>query len=383
MNAVLAIIKKEFLRFFGDARLLLTTILMPGLILYVVYSALGLVFENIASDVPTPTAIVVNMPSVLEEGIERVADVREEELSLNEAKAMIAEGELGLYIVFPENFDDLTAVEGQNAPNVEIYYNSSSPASASGYSAILAILDFHEQSLANVFNVNAGGGQYDLAPSGSASGMVLSMVVPMVLIMLLLSGCVAVVLESIAGEKERGTIATLLVTPVRRSYLAVGKILSLSVIGILSGLSSFLGLIFSLPNLLGGSGVEFDLSVYGPADYISLFAVVLSTVLVLVSLLAIISAYARSTKEANGLIAPVMILAVICSVVSMTVSAPPLWLFFIPVLNSVLCISAVMAGALAVGPVIAAVCVNLVCAALLAVALGAMFNSERIMFNKA
>ena len=42
----------------------------------------------------------------------------------------------------------------------------------------------------------------------------------------------AVAPESIVGEKERGTIATLLVTPMKRSELAVGKVLSLSVIGL-------------------------------------------------------------------------------------------------------------------------------------------------------
>ena len=34
MKAVLTIIKKEFMRFFGDRRLLLTTLLLPGIVLY-------------------------------------------------------------------------------------------------------------------------------------------------------------------------------------------------------------------------------------------------------------------------------------------------------------------------------------------------------------
>ena len=36
--------------------------------------------------------------------------------------------------------------------------------------------------------------------------------------------------ESIAGEKDRGTIATLLVTPLKRTHLAIGKIISLAII---------------------------------------------------------------------------------------------------------------------------------------------------------
>ena len=382
MKAILSIIKKEFRRFFGDTRMMLTTILLPGILLYVVYSALGMVFNNIAADsaASTPTAYVVNMPSKLSDAISEVFNVRLDDISADEAKAMVAEGEADIFVVFPENFDDLTVSE--NAPEVSVYYNSANTSSASAYSVIVAILDGYEQQLANVFNINSGGDRYDLADGASVSATVLSIVVPMVLTMLLLSGCVAVVLESIAGEKERGTIATLLVTPVKRSYLAIGKILSLSVIAVLSGISSFIGLVLSLPNLLGGMDVGFSLAAYGPLDYLGLFLVVLSTVLVFVSLLAIISAYAKSTKEANGLIAPVMILAVVCSVVSMVVSAPPFGLFFVPVLNSVLCISSVMAGTFGVAAFVATMCVNIACAAVLAVILGVMFNSEKIMFNR-
>ena len=39
-NNILAIIKKEFVRFFGDKRMALTTILLPGLMIYVMYSIL-------------------------------------------------------------------------------------------------------------------------------------------------------------------------------------------------------------------------------------------------------------------------------------------------------------------------------------------------------
>ena len=380
MKAVITIIKKEFRRFFGDPRLLLTTIFLPGLVLFAVYSALGAVFNNLLVDDSVPVAYVRNMPQSLSSAINSAFEVKELSGSDDEAKDMVREGDVDIFVVFPEDFDSLTV--SQNAPEVSVYYNSAKTSSAAAYSAVVALLDTYEQSIANVFNINSGGDGYDLADGGDVSSTVLSMVVPMALIMLLLSGCVAVVLESIAGEKERGTIATLLVTPDKRGYLAVGKIHSLSVIAVPSGRSSFFGLILSLPNLMGGMDVGFTLASYGPLDYIGLFLVVISTVLVLVSLLAIVSAYAKSTKEANGLIAPVMVLAVICSVVSMAVTTPPIGLFFIPVLNSALCISSVMAGTFAVAPFVITMCVNIVCAVLLSLALGMMFNSEKLMFNR-
>lgn len=381
MKAILTIIKKEFMRFFGDRRLLLTTLLLPGVVLYAVYSALGAVFANVMQDSSVPVAYVRNMPESLGEAIDEIFDLRDTDLTDEEIKSQLVEGDADILIIFPENFDDLTV--GSDVPDVSIYYNSAQTSSSLAYSSVVALLDAYEQSIANVFNINSGSDRYDLADSSDVSANILSMIVPMVLIMLLLSGCVAVVLESIAGEKERGTIATLLVTPIKRSYFAIGKILSLSVIAVLSGISSFLGLILSLPNLMGGMEVDFSLAAYGVLDYFGLFLVVMSTVLVLVSLLAIVSAYAKSVKEANGLIAPVMIIAVICSLVSMFVASPPIGLYFIPVLNSALCISTLMAGTFGIVPFLITMGINIVCAALLAVLLGAMFNSEKIMFNRA
>lgn len=381
MKAVLTIIKKEFMRFFGDRRLLLTTLLLPGIVLYAVYSALGAVFANVMQDSSVPVAYVRNMPESLGEAIDEIFDLRDTDLTDEEIKSQLVEGDADIFIIFPENFDDLTV--GSDVPDVSIYYNSAQTSSSLAYSSVVALLDAYEQSIANVFNINSGSDRYDLADSSDVSANILSMIVPMVLIMLLLSGCVAVVLESIAGEKERGTIATLLVTPIKRSYFAIGKILSLSVIAVLSGISSFLGLILSLPNLMGGMEVDFSLAAYGVLDYFGLFLVVMSTVLVLVSLLAIVSAYAKSVKEANGLIVPVMIIAVICSLVSMFVASPPMGLYFIPVLNSALCISTLMAGTFGIVPFLITIGINIVCAALLAVLLGAIFNSEKIMFNRA
>ena len=380
MKAIFAIIKKEFSRFFLDRRMVLTTLLLPGLLIYVVYTAIGSITSAIAEVPSTPAVYVQNMPESLSDAIGGMFEVRQQSVSDEEAKEQIRQGDIDLLVIFPENFDELGATSGE-VPSVSIYYYSAETASSSAYSMMVALLDGYEQQISNVFDINGGGDVYDLADSSSVSMYILSMIVPMVLIMLMLSGCVSVVLESIAGEKERGTIATLLVTPMKRSSLAVGKILSLSVIAMLSGISSFVGLILSLPNMMGGTGVNFSLAAYGALDYIGLLLVVISTVLVFVALLSIISAYARSTKEANGLIAPVMILIMVCSLCSMFITSPSIGFFFIPVLNSALCISSLMAGTFAVAPFVITMCVNLVFAALLSVILTFMFNSEKVMFN--
>src|SRR5690554_8033770 len=98
---------------------------------------------------------------------------------------------------------------------------------------------------------------------------------PFLLVIFLFSGVMQVSIESIAGEKERGTIATILTTPIKRSELAIGKIVSLSLIALVSAFSSFLGLILSIPKLMGS--MDLELQIYGFGEYSLLFLVLAST----------------------------------------------------------------------------------------------------------
>ena len=125
------------------------------------------------------------------------------------------DGQLDIYVVFPEDFDAIISQVGQEgyvAPNVEIYYSSSNENSLTAYSAFSEVLDLYERMVANVFNVNAGNG-YDLGTPQSSATYILSAIVPMVLLVLLFSGCMAVAPESIAGEKERGARLQLCSSP--------------------------------------------------------------------------------------------------------------------------------------------------------------------------
>lgn len=96
--------------------------------------------------------------------------------------------------------------------------------------------------------------------------------------------------------KERGTIATLLVTPMKRSSLALGKVFSLSIIALLAGCSSFIGTFAALPKMMGGELTGVDSSVYVPMDYAMLLLIILSTVMVLVSMIALVSALPKCER---------------------------------------------------------------------------------------
>ncbi len=386
MKGIIAIIKKEFARFFLDRRMLLTTIIMPGLLIYIVYTLMGTFMTELAGGDSRYSAAVKNMPQDIAVYFsESPFDITAAGDDAEAYKTQVSEGNLDIYVVFPEDFSEIISSAGQpgyDAPNVEIYYNSAQESSAAAYSQFAAVLDLYEQIISNVFNVNYGEG-YDLGTAQSVTSYILSAVVPMVLLVLLFSGCMAVAPESIAGEKERGTLATMLVTPVKRSYIAVGKIISLSCISLLSGVSSFLGLILSLPNLMKGAFDGFDLSMFNAGHYFMILGVMLSTVLLLVGLISCVSALAKSVKEANSYIGPMNIIVLVVGLLSSLVgSGASPFMYLIPIYNSAMLITDIMA--LTVSPVsfIITIVFNLVYASALVFLLTRMFKSERIMFNK-
>ncbi|MBQ2740922.1 MAG: ABC transporter permease subunit [Clostridia bacterium] len=212
--------------------------------------------------------------------------------------------------------------------------------------------------------------------------MLVSTVGPMLILAMLLAGCVSVAPESIAGEKERGTFAMMLITPVKRGYIAAGKVISLSTISLLSGLCSCAGITLSLPKLVGEENLSLSALGYGFAEYASLFGIVLSSVLLLVSLVSILSAWAKSVKEATAMISPIMVIVLL---VSLGTSFLPMneWYFFcIPLLNSAAALGGVFSMATQPLFVVITVLTNLAVAGGLMWVLSRMFCSEKIMFTK-
>lgn len=383
-----AIIKKEFARFFLDRRMLLTTVILPGLLIYVVYTIIGSFVSGLAGGAGAYSVAVRNMSDYLSPvfGQSEVFEISDATESDDYYKDMVSSGELDIYVIFPESFDaditEIVAGGGDSSPNVEIYYNSSNDNSSAAYSAFVGVLDAFEESISNVFDVNAGSADYDLSQTSAAS-YILSAIVPMVLLVMLFSGCMAVAPESIAGEKERGTFATMLVTPVKRSHIAVGKIISLSCISLLSGMSSFLGLIMSLPNLMGGVIGGIDLSMFNAGHYFMMLGVMLATVLLLVAAISCISALAKSVKEANSYVGPLNIIVMVVGLLSSFVGSSGLpFMYFIPVYNSAMLVTDVMALAASPLNFFITLVSNIVYAGLLVFLLTRMFNSEKIMFNK-
>ncbi len=388
-KGIWTIMKKELARFFKDGRMCLTTLLLPGLMIYILYSFMGDALGsqlNVADDFQ-PRIRTVELSDSMKELFAQAGLQPEEIGTEEEADALnaIQQEELDLLIIFPENFDAAVAAydasQGDDAPNVEIYYNSASTDSSTAFEQVQGLLDQYESSLTNLFDINRGQEGYDLADDRDLAGMTMSSMMPLLILVFLFSGCMAIAPESIAGEKERGTIATILVTPIRRSELALGKIFSLSIIALLSGLSSTVGILLSMPKLMGG--MEVNMNVYGAADYVMLGLVILSTVLFLIALISIISAFAKTIKEAQTLVLPLMMIAMVVGVTSMFGSAQSeTVMYLIPLYSSVQCMSGIFSFDFSLVNMSVCVISNLLYTVVLIFVLTRMFHSERIIFTK-
>lgn len=387
-NGMFTIFRKELARFFGDKRTALAAILLPGVLIFAVYTFMGSALANQFSvdEDFTPSMQAVNLPGSISTLAGQGGLTLEATQDPEEAKTLIEGQELDLLAVFPEDFDSQVAsydvASGASAPAVELYYNSASVDSATAYEMMSALLEGYESSLANKFDVNPGAGSYDLATEADTAGTLMSSMMPMLLMIFLFSGCTSAAPESIAGEKERGTIATLLITPLKRSDLALGKICALSIIALLSGISSTIGTLLSMPTLMQMEG---DLgAAYSPVHYLALCLVILSTVLFLVACISLISAFAKTIKEAQTYVTPLMILAMVVGVTAMFGGGANthLWAYFIPFYSSVQAMVGIFALELNWTYLLITVVSNLAYTAIGVWGLTRMFNSEKIMFQR-
>lgn len=386
MSKILIIVKKELLRILTDKRLCFTTIIMPGLMIFIMYALVGNVMSNTYSTLQNSeyTVVINNVPNDIKELLlKNKISFKEKNKPQNYYMNKIRDKNLDLYIDFDKNFEDnvLNGTEkGVQVPSVSIYYNSQSNSSNTGYMLLSSILNEYKDCIRNVFYVNSGNDLYDLATTKDSTGQFVSMILPMLLITMLFSICASVAPDSIAGEKERGTMATLLVTPIKREQLAIGKILGLSIIVVLGGISSFIGAMLSLPFLSIGQD-EIDTSVYSINDYLELFIIVISTVLIMISLTAIVSVLARSIKEASSSMAPLTILVALVGISGMynQNGSNRLIHYIIPLYNSAQCMNEIFLFNGNINHVIITVISNLLYTIILVYILSKLFKNEKII----
>lgn len=166
-------------------------------------------------------------------------------------------------------------------------------------------------------------------------------------------GCMYPAIDLFTGEKERGTLETLLTVPVSRWKILVGKMLVVVSSGMLAATCALLGLFISIEFLdLAANKELLDVihSVLTPTFIISMFALLMPLVIFFAGVMIPIAIYAKSFKEAQSIITPLNIVMVLPAMIGFF---PGIELnfttAFIPVVNVVLATKELIGGTLNLG----------------------------------
>ena len=167
-----------------------------------------------------------------------------------------------------------------------------------------------------------------------------NMLMPMMLVMYCCLGSASTASDLSAGEKERGTIEPLLSTGANRTAIIIGKLLATTVVGMLIGMSTTLGL---WGYLIISSSNSVHLSVI---EMLAFLIITLFTAMFFAAINLTIGVYSRSYKEAQTYFTPVLVICLAPSVFTyaMDVRNISFMHLSVPVLNIVCIIKEIFAG---------------------------------------
>lgn len=160
----------------------------------------------------------------------------------------------------------------------------------------------------------------DLASSEQSAGSILGMILPFLLVLSLLMGTMYPAIDVTAGEKERGTLETLLTLPVSNREIIFSKFFTVAIIGIISALLNIVSIAFMgtyMIRLMGDAmesmGISFagiDIGKFIPAIIFTVLAI-LAFSLFISAVTMCITSLAKSYKEANNYITPLMLVVML------------------------------------------------------------------------
>jgi len=194
--------------------------------------------------------------------------------------------------------------------------------------------------------------QQNVASREKVGGALIGGLVPYFIILLCLTGAMYPAMDLTAGEKERGTIETILCSPVSRTHLVLGKFLMVLTASVATGVLSVISMTVSFgvgKRLLqsvanGAADTVLQITMTGKA-VISVFTMVLPLAVLFSAALLAIALFAKSYKEAQSYISPLMIVIVLPAVAAVLPGVElNTALALVPVLNTSLISKEIMTG---------------------------------------
>ncbi len=253
-------------------------------------------------------------------------------------------------VVIPENFEaDLAS--GQ-APLVEVWASSTSRHAQAGAGAALSLLRGFNEEQAGLRLALRGVApglleavrveERDLAPAG-AGAAVLANMLPFMVLMAVLYGALTAGLDTTAGERERGSLEPLLMTPAARWALVAGKWGAVAAVALLVGLLACLSLLVA-PALLR-SDVLATMFRFGPREALLFFLLLAPLAGAAAALLMAVAIRCLSVKEAQANVAVVMLAMSLLPLVSLfSSSGEAAWHVWVPALAQTTLMGRVLKG---------------------------------------
>lgn len=408
MSNILNIVRKELDKVFRNPRLIFSTFILPGLMIFIIYSTMGNMATDEMNKVTEEVSIIylINAPESFETVIEAYNNVHpetgenslnanfikynEEEKDLLSLEKDLKAGICHAYVVFDKDFDLLLAnrLSNQEAPlpKVNCYSLSTSSKSSVANQKVTGLIKIlRETVIKNTYGDITVIDEIstDMAGKEEQSNLILGMILPMFLMIFVFAGGLSVGADAIAGEKERGTIATLIMAPINKNEIVIGKVISTVIITIISAIGSFIGVALSLSNtkdIFGGA----DMTNFGPGTFVGLFVLIMSTALIAVTLFLIASTLAKTIKEATAYSMPFYIISMVISVSTMYMESIPtnIGSYLIPIYNLSLGMKGILIGDLTTPYLLTIVMSNLLYFVLGVLLMSKLFKNEKIMFSK-
>lgn len=223
------------------------------------------------------------------------------------------------------------------------------------------------------------------APMREVLGERIGGMLPYLFIIFCFLGAMYPAIDLAAGEKERGTLETLLLVPIARHQVVLGKFLVVFTAGVVAAVLSLTGLGGWLAMQGGELGGDLGdvMSAIGPTDLALIAAMLVPTAAIFASLLLGISIYAKSFKEAQSYIAPLNMLVILPAFLAMLPGVELDWkTASIPIVNISLAIKELIKGTMDYSMMVAILGSSTVLAAALLWASTWWFGREDVLFRQ-
>ncbi|MCK5878310.1 MAG: ABC transporter permease [Holophagae bacterium] len=346
MNNIMTIFQKEFKVFLRDRRTLFMIFVVPIVFYPLMFNVIGHFSSKNRNELKTTTFKVYIAPSVpaeYQQYFPENAHIQVLDTISGSPEIQLQDNKLQAIVTMAET--------------LEIRYLSSERTSRAAAAKLKTAAENYRDALVTARLQEAGLPdsaihpfkieRKDVASKAKVSGMFLGRILPYMIIIMLFSGAMGFGLEASTGEKEKGTIATLLVSQASRSQIVLGKLLYVVAVEFLYGVLNVIGFVVAIglqassigPGVAkkageaaAGGGFAFSIM---PQTFLILLLLILPIALIAAALIIAIGSYAKSMKEGQTLFTPFLMLFILIGIISMTAPLKiPEYYFWIPVVNT-------------------------------------------------